>query len=36
MQLNCAYIHRNNKRAIKAYQKAGFSDSDYNMMILQL
>ena len=27
------YVHRNNKRAIKAYQKAGFSDADYNMMI---
>ena len=30
------YVHRDNKRAIKAYQKAGFSDSDYNMMILRL
>ena len=30
------YVHRNNKRAIKAYQKAGFSDSDYDIMILRL
>ena len=30
------YVHKGNKRAIKAYQKAGFSDSDYNMMILRL
>ena len=30
------YVHRNNKRAIKAYQKVGFSDSDYIMMILRL
>ena len=27
------YIHKDNTRAIKAYQKAGFSDADYNMMI---
>ena len=30
------YVHRNNKRAIKAYQKAGFSDSDYSIMTLTL
>ena len=30
------YVHRNNMRAIKAYQKAGFCDSDYNMMRLRL
>ena len=30
------YVHAGNKRAKKAYQKAGFSDSDYKMMILQL
>ena len=26
------YVHEGNKRAIKAYQKAGFSDTDYKMM----
>ncbi len=30
------YVHRNNKRAIKAYQKAGFSESDYSIMTLTL
>ena len=30
------YVHRDNKRAIKAYQKAGFNDADYNIMILRL
>ena len=30
------YVHRNNKRAIKAYRKSGFSDSDYDIMILRL
>jgi GNAT superfamily N-acetyltransferase len=30
------YVHRNNERAIKAYQKAGFSCSDYGVMILGL
>jgi L-amino acid N-acyltransferase YncA len=30
------YVHRDNKRAIRAYQKAGFSDSDYNIMLLPL
>ena len=30
------YVHRNNKRAIKAYQKSGFSDSDYDIMIMRL
>lgn len=30
------YVHRNNKRAIKAYQKSGFCDSDYEIMILRL
>ena len=30
------YVHRENKRAIKAYQRSGFSDSDYNIMKLQL
>ena len=30
------YVHAGNKRAIRAYQKAGFSDSDYKMMMLQL
>ena len=30
------YVHKDNKRAIKAYQKAGFSESDYNMMSLPI
>jgi GNAT superfamily N-acetyltransferase len=30
------YVHRNNKRAIKAYKKSGFCDSDYEIMILRL
>ncbi len=30
------YVHRNNKRAIKAYRKSGFNDSDYDIMILRL
>jgi len=30
------YVHKDNKRATKAYQKAGFNNSDYKMMILQL
>ena len=27
------YVHKENNRAIKAYKKAGFCNSDYNMMI---
>ena len=27
------YVHRSNKRAINAYKKVGFCNSDYNMMI---
>ena len=27
------YVHRNNKPAIKAYQKSGFNDTDYDIMI---
>ena len=27
------YVHKDNTRAIKAYQKAGFYNSDYKMMI---
>ena len=27
------YVHKDNTLAIKAYQKAGFSNADYNMMI---
>ena len=30
------YVYRNNKRAIKAYQKYDFSVSDYELMILRL
>ena len=30
------YVHRNNKRAIKAYRNSGFNDSDYDIMILRL
>jgi GNAT superfamily N-acetyltransferase len=30
------YAHRLNKRALKAYRKSGFSDSDYRIMTLRL
>ncbi len=30
------YVHKDNNRAIKAYKKAGFCNSDYNMMIWKL
>jgi ribosomal protein S18 acetylase RimI-like enzyme len=30
------YVHKENTRAIRAYQKAGFRGSDYNMMIRTL
>ncbi len=28
------YVHKENKRAIRAYKKEGFRDSDYNIMIM--
>lgn len=28
------YVHKNNKAAIKAYQKANFGKSDYEIMVL--
>lgn len=30
------YVHKDNDRAIKAYKKVGFCNSDYNMMIWRL
>jgi hypothetical protein len=30
------YVYRNNKRAIKEYQNSGFSDSDYDIIIMLL
>jgi ribosomal protein S18 acetylase RimI-like enzyme len=28
------YVHEQNERAIRAYRKSGFSDSDYRIMIM--
>jgi len=30
------YVHKNNERAIKAYAKAGFVDSDYRIMRMDI
>ena len=30
------YVHKNNERAIKAYRKSGFVDSDYRIMRMDL
>lgn len=30
------YVHKNNKRAIRAYIKSGFVDSDYQIMIMEI
>jgi len=30
------YVHKNNRRAIRAYLKSGFADSDYRIMIMKI